>query len=344
MTRDFAQLDGLVRLSSNKGIDIRPMLVRVLTDLYIQEPNHNREREQQYCELALRLLSAVDVQTRLAVAGKLASYAHAPQLILDHLAADVPEVARMVASAGKQDEEPQPGGSEPVPVRAPESRSATDAPRQPYLLSEPSPLAAPPAVSAALGEAFLDGDAGERAALLEKLEEDAGREDIRPPAPFSRAGALERLEQAALGSDRGEFGRELHQSFDLPRRVAARIAEDASGEALVVVARAIGMRRAVFVRVLLFLNPLIGHSVERVFALVRLYETTTVGAASRLFASWRESTLARSGAHQSVHAAGAVPSAAGLMTNARRPLETPSENFGDRRQPASPRDRRQGTT
>lgn len=345
MTRDFAQLDGLVRLSSNKGIDIRPMLLRVLTDLYVQEPNHSREREQQYCELALRLLSAVDVPTRVAVAGKLAPYRHAPKLVLDRLVADVPEVAGLLSPRGSQMGEPTPGGPEPPPAQPRDAAPFFDAPRQPFMPGDEGRSAFPAAISPALGEAFLDADSGERNALLSRLEDEVQRGGEAPTLPFSRTGALERLERAALGGEGNEFARELQQGFEVPRRTAARIAEDPSGEALIVAAKALGMRRDALVRVLLFLNPAIGRSVERVFSLVRLYDETSTDAAFRIFASWRESALPRSGAsHQSVHAGGPVPAATGLMANARRPLEAPADGLVDRRQPASPRDRRQGTT
>src|SRR3954462_11690417 len=90
-------LDGLVALSRREGVDVRPALLRVLTDLYVQEKHHSREDEQQYVELALRLLPAVDLATRKTVASKLGSSPFAPAAVIEHLASDVSEIAGLVA-------------------------------------------------------------------------------------------------------------------------------------------------------------------------------------------------------------------------------------------------------
>src|ERR1700731_3368805 len=81
-------LDGLDRLAFREGIDIRPTLVRVLTDLYVQKPAHTAEEERHYTELVLRLIDAVDISTRAIVAKKLATYAVAPAAVLRRLARD----------------------------------------------------------------------------------------------------------------------------------------------------------------------------------------------------------------------------------------------------------------
>ena len=89
-------LDGLIGLARQDGVDVRPTLVRVLTDLYVQKRSHTRDEEHRYTELVLWLIASVDVATRAAVARKLASYAHAPRLVARRLARDVFEVAEPV--------------------------------------------------------------------------------------------------------------------------------------------------------------------------------------------------------------------------------------------------------
>ena len=37
----YPPLDGLVDLACRDGVDIRPTLLRVLTDLYVQKPTHS---------------------------------------------------------------------------------------------------------------------------------------------------------------------------------------------------------------------------------------------------------------------------------------------------------------
>src|SRR6478735_12178225 len=89
----LAGLDGLADLGSRSGADMRPTLLRILTDLYVQKFRHTPEEERHYTELALRLLDAVEVETRAAVAGKLAHHLSPPLPVLQHLSRDVAEVA-----------------------------------------------------------------------------------------------------------------------------------------------------------------------------------------------------------------------------------------------------------
>jgi uncharacterized protein (DUF2336 family) len=81
-----APLDSLVDLACRDGVEIRPTLLRVLTDLYVQKPAHSAEEETQYVELALGLIDAVDARTRATVAATLSAYADAPDAILRKLA------------------------------------------------------------------------------------------------------------------------------------------------------------------------------------------------------------------------------------------------------------------
>ena len=75
-------LDSLVDLACRDGVDIRPTLLRVLTDLYVQKTAHSAEEETQYVELALGLIDAVDEQTRSAVTAILSTYPAAPRAVL----------------------------------------------------------------------------------------------------------------------------------------------------------------------------------------------------------------------------------------------------------------------
>jgi hypothetical protein len=79
-------LDSLVDLACRDGVEIRPTLLRVLTDLYVQKPNHSPEEEAQYVELALGLIDAVDPLTRGTVTATLSAYPGAPETVLRKLA------------------------------------------------------------------------------------------------------------------------------------------------------------------------------------------------------------------------------------------------------------------
>ena len=58
----FPGFDGLMTLHP-RGVDIRPTLLRVLTDLYVQASAHSAD-ERQFVELTSRLIDQVDDATR----------------------------------------------------------------------------------------------------------------------------------------------------------------------------------------------------------------------------------------------------------------------------------------
>src|SRR6476659_2220902 len=89
----FPKLERLDSLARRDGVDIRPTLLRVLTDLYVQKPTHTSEEERHYTELALRLIDSVDLQTSATVAKKLGPYPGTPPSVARRLARDVIEVA-----------------------------------------------------------------------------------------------------------------------------------------------------------------------------------------------------------------------------------------------------------
>src|ERR1700691_321734 len=82
LVRDIFGLDGLAELGSRHGVDMRPTLLRVLTDLYVHRLSHSPAEERHYTELALRLLEAVDTPTRVAVARRFARYPSPPLRVL----------------------------------------------------------------------------------------------------------------------------------------------------------------------------------------------------------------------------------------------------------------------
>src|SRR5437764_2460406 len=92
----FPKLEGLDSLARRDGVDIRPTLVRVLTDLYVQKPAHSAEEERHYTELVLRLIDSVDLATRVTIAKKLGAYTGAPPAVARRLARDVIEVAKPI--------------------------------------------------------------------------------------------------------------------------------------------------------------------------------------------------------------------------------------------------------
>src|SRR5580692_5513401 len=134
----LSSLDNLTHLGFRDGVDMRPTLIRVLTDLYVQKLTHSYEEKRHYTELALRLLDSVDAATRLAVATRLARHMSPPVRVMVKLASDLPDIAAQVRShpvllpKEHQSQTPHPA-SAPVP---PKARSAAPS---------PAPTAAPSA-------------------------------------------------------------------------------------------------------------------------------------------------------------------------------------------------------
>jgi hypothetical protein len=62
---------------------------------------------------------------------------------------------------------------------------------------------------------------------------------------------------------------------------------------VIVAAKALGMKVEALQRILLFLNPVVGRSVQRIFELCRLYGEISAAAADQMLAIW-QSNPARS--------------------------------------------------
>jgi uncharacterized protein (DUF2336 family) len=305
----FPKLEGLDSLARRDGVDIRPTLVRVLTDLYVQKPAHSSEEERHYTELALRLIDSVDLATRVTVAKKLGSYAGAPPAVARRLARDVIEVAEpilrhsQVLTAADLDSVIRDFGAshasiiaarrEPAPVMA--------APRV-----QAQTTATPPAQDRAgsdtelgLAELFFSAEPTERRILLTSL----GSVESETPQSVQPAETNRALEAAALGRDRAEFTRLLENALSLTHEQAARIVADPSGEPLLIAAKALTMPSVALQRILMFIDPAIGESVQRVFDLAGLYERVSADAAHKIIASLRgrEPVRARRPAHRPMY-------------------------------------------
>ncbi|MCK1419458.1 DUF2336 domain-containing protein [Bradyrhizobium sp. 180] len=272
----FPGFDGLMTLSRREGVDIRPTLLRVLTDLYVQTRVHSDDEQRQFVELATRLIDQVDDATRAAVKARLAVYPSTPVPILQKLGLVAAQEGRRVPLAR---EIPQPPA--PAPVRTPteaEQRLASN-------------MAMQPKDAAEIHDMFFRAGASERALILHNLAQTPLKAAPRIPAVRAKR-AIQILEMAAIAGDIENFTLELGDSLILPSRVAAQIVDDAGGEALAVAARALDMPSPVFQRILLFFKPEIGTSVNDVYRLSRLYDRLGERSALVMLAAWRGSTLA----------------------------------------------------
>jgi uncharacterized protein (DUF2336 family) len=229
------RLEGLYDLALRDGIDIRPTLLRVLTDLYVQKPSHTVEEERQFVELATGLIDVVDPATRAIVAATLRDYAATPPAVWRKLSAE-----------------------------------------------------APPPRHEDLCELFFAAPAEERRMILVNLVAEPSER-----TPQGSPDTLSRLETSALQRNASAFTRTLRAALGVSAQLALRIVQDSSGEPLVVALKALGMQPAALQRVLLFLNPAIGHSVRRVHELAQLFDELSGEAAAQMLTIWRVASPAR---------------------------------------------------
>jgi len=282
-------LEGLIGLD-RRGVDIRPTLLRVLTDQFLQSCTHTPDEVRQYTELALRLLDETDMATRAAVATRLAPHPAAPRPILLQLARDVLLVA------------------EPILLQAPcltqQDFEAIIAERgacyadiiarrekpEPLAGAGPeTPVGPPPVIpwtnAQELSELFFTADSSERRLILQNL--DYVDTPVRSP-PTAARDDIWRLETAALQHNAEGAIRELERGLGISNALARRMVEDESGEPIVVAAKAMGFPPDVLQRIILFLNARVGQSVNRVYELVDLFHEISADAAVRLVTIFRE--------------------------------------------------------
>ena len=276
----FSGFDGLMSLSRREGVDIRPTLLRVLTDLYVQTSTHSEEEARQFVELTSRLIDQVDDATRAAVRARLALYPATPAPVMKHLGLKPPLADQRVPLAREIPVVPETIAA-PAPLKTPSEaqlRMAFNLSMQPTDAAEISGL-------------FFGASSTERALILHNLAETPLKASPRvPPGRADRA--IEALEMAAFVADVENFTLELGETLILPWKTASQVVNDPSGEPLACAARALGMPSPVFQRVLLFLKPEIGTSVHTVYRLSRLYDTLAERSALIMLAAWRGSTMA----------------------------------------------------
>src|SRR5579859_5282172 len=260
----FPGFDGLMTLSRREGVDIRPTLLRVLTDLYVQASTHSADEARQFVELATRLIDQVDDATRAAVRARLAIYPTTPAAIMRKLNLKPGHPDQRVPLAEEILSPPHEEAAPPRPLTEAETRMAAN-------------LSMQPTDAAQIHDLFFRANTSERVSILHSLADTPLK--ASPKIPERRAArAIETLE--------------LVESLILPSRLAAQVVDDPGGEPLACAMRALGMPGPVFERVLLFLKPEFGSSVNTVYRLSRLYDRLSERSALVMLAVWRGSTMA----------------------------------------------------
>jgi hypothetical protein len=252
-------------------------LLRVLTDLYVQARSHTVDEERQFVELVSRLIDQVDDTTRAAVRARLSIYPNTPMPIAYKLGLRQPDPELLPLAGPIETASPS-----LVPSSRPHSEEAHRIAAQ---------LTLQPDDAAQINDMFLAAGPSERAQILHNLAD----APLRPAARVSGARAelaVKALEMAAYAVDPENFARELSEVLILPLSVSERIVQDEGGEPMACAVKALGMPGPMFERVLMFLDPTLGASVNRVYRLSRLYDNLSERAALIMLAAWRGNAVA----------------------------------------------------
>ena len=317
-------LERLVALGQTPDVNIRPVLLRVLVDLFVRKAHHAPDELAQFEEIAHRLLEEVDADTRLIVAEKLARCPRSPRSFIDRFLADGGLAASVVVAHADLEHKvllkaASWGSSEMAAAVARRtdlgleiSRSLAERPERDVLLAlcanPTAPLDRPltqyivrrargdeelsrlllarSATSADFAPLFLLANAEQRAAIiLSARRDDLGPESTRPRLSADQTAALSRVERSILSSDQDSFEDALAAGLNISVSEADRIIDDPHGEPLAIALAALGASPEFAARVFILSGPAIGYSVMAVRSLIALVESLSMRTAGRLIAA-----------------------------------------------------------
>jgi uncharacterized protein (DUF2336 family) len=330
MTSDLLSgLEGLVALGKDGGLNMKPILLRVITDQFVSKPKHPIADIRQYEELALQLLPHADVASAVIVAKHLGPHTEAPPSIIEKLLDKNPEVAAALFAtparidAAKLAERAEWGSvAEAVAIAG---RSTLDARTAAGLArrqetevlcalaaNKDAPLDAH-AISFLLQRGRTDRELGlvllartdltiDKSALflLANAEQRAGMLAAARAADHGLRGESRRMPQRdlhaladlAASQKWGLFAIELAMRLGCDPRGVQAIIRDKSGEPLAVALAALGMQPADAARIFLSSEPDISHSVDRIRTLTRIASDLSVNAARHLMGAMLGQLLA----------------------------------------------------
>jgi hypothetical protein len=354
-------LSGLIELSRVAHLDLKPVILRVQTDLFVQAESRDRAERDSFEALACGLIPRVDDETALIVAEKLGPFPGTPEPVLaalaarggpvrDAVVAGAPHLSPRLIEAALSDGTDIAGAiagrpdleratiedlarrAEPAIDRALAAntgitlrgRAADD------LVSrgrrDPDLahllLVRPDLSAAEMAPLFLHADPIRREAICDGVAATAA---LRPcPPPPRGLGPI--LTGLSAARDVTGFLGALAEALGLSRDFLGAAADPGSRYDLITLClRALDLHEEEVVYIFLTLNEGVARSAERVFELVRLFRTTSRAAARDLVAAVTDQPLRdRAGpteAYQPHHA----PEAAKLRTAAaERPAARPA--------------------
>ena len=322
MSDDLLPTETLERLSRQEGVDTRPVLIRVLTDLFVQKDVHTPDEVARYEELVSGLLDVVNIDARASVARRLADEPRAPsrivaRLIADDVAVSTPILSRFpaipretllaIALDGGPAEASAVASRLDVDVDlirilarhsddlVVETLAANAAARfSDHVLSalvERAGRAIGVAAAllrrtdidpAALAPLYLEADPDLRAKIRAALEEKPLRSAATRPTRDLEALDAALLIAATETGKGGLIAEALGNSLSLRPDDAARLSTEPSGEPFVLMLRAAGVDSDLVARALLVAQPEIAVSVVRFFHLIEIAENISRATAGAI--------------------------------------------------------------
>lgn len=323
-------LERLVALGKSPDVNIRPVLLRVVVDLFVRKAHHAPDDLAHFEEITQRLLDEADADTRLSVAQKLSRHSEMPQALAHRFLAERGAAAGCVLQHASLDADTLAGSAawgciemavavarrpdlDPVVCRALAERPEPEI---------PSALARNPAAPldrstvqylvrrarddrdlaklmlerdcqpADLAPLFLLANTATRAAIiLAARRDDLGPESRRPRLSTDEMSALSRVERSLLNAEQDSFDVALAVALGLDLGTTGRLLDDPHGEPLAIALAAIGASAEFAARVFILSGPAIGHSVMAVRRLTQLVETLPMRTAARLVAAMTHSEI-----------------------------------------------------
>lgn len=321
-------LERLVALGKTPEVNIRPVLLRVLVDLFVRRRHHSPSELAQFAEIVLALLSQADEQTRAIVAEKLARHPATPEVVLLRLMDDADVVAAPILEHAAIDDAARTSaatwGTETRALAVARRtdldettvRYLADRPEPEVLLALASNLAAPidratlrylvrrartdaglarallarRSHPADLGPLFLLADAEQRSEILLAVRrEDLSPERRRQHLTAEEQAALGKVERTINASEREGLDTALADALGIAVEDVWAILDDPRGEPLAVALAAIGASPELAARLFILSGPAIGHSVMAVRLLTNLVDTLPMRTARRLVAAFASS-------------------------------------------------------
>jgi len=310
----------------------RPLLLRVLTDLFVMRPIHSHEESRQFAEIAHRLMADATQAECDHTARVLCHHPAAPPDLLDRIALKGGEGALLLFAQCR-------ALSTPVLQEAATTGEATVAEALAHRVdldaamiatlaardesavlrtlarNDSAPLAATvllrlvarARLDADLARAlarrlphrvetlglFMMADARGRALMIARMRETAGEsETLSTALEHGEETALSRTEAMAIEGATEDVAAALAEACRCDTALARAIVADTGGEPLVIALRALGLRPEIVTRIFLFVDPNVSHARGRVSALARLASGLSQQVARHILDAMSGRTLA----------------------------------------------------